>query len=256
MDIRGAVALVTGANRGLGKCFVDGLVARGAARVYAAARYPDSLEPLLAKHGDKVSGLRLDVTLDSDAAVAAQQGSDVTLLINNAGVLGSLGLMEAGSLDPLRKEIEANVYGPARLTLAFAPILAANGGGAVLNVLSVASLVAFPSFGTYAASKAALMSLTHSLGYELKAQNTTVHGLYAGFIDTDMIEYVEGDKTSPEDVVSAALDGIEAGVTEIDADERSRVVRQALRDDPEGLVRSSWDRADEFRKAYPLKKPD
>ena len=163
MELRGSVAIVTGANRGLGKCFVDALITRGAAKVYTGARDPDNLTPLLETHGNKVVALRLDVTSDADAAAAAEQASDATLLINNAGALESLGLMEAGSLEPLRLETEVNVYGPARLTLAFAPVLAANGGGAVMNVLSVASLVAFPAFGTYSATKAALMSLTHSL---------------------------------------------------------------------------------------------
>ncbi|NQV44075.1 MAG: SDR family oxidoreductase [Rhodospirillales bacterium] len=256
MHIRDSVAIVTGANRGLGQCFVDGLIARGARKVYAGARNPDSLLPLQEAHGDKLVALGLDVTSDAAVKAAVEQAGDVTLLINNAGVLNSLGLMEAGNLDSLHHEMDVNVYGPARMVLAFAPVLAANGGGAILNVLSVASLVAFPPFGSYAASKAAAMSLTHSLGHELQDQNTTVHGLYAGFIDTGMIDYVDGEKTSPGDVVAAALDGIEAGVSEIDADERTRAVRAALREDPEGLIRSSWARAVEFRKAHPVPKPD
>lgn len=256
MQIRESVAIVTGANRGLGKCFVDELIARGATKVYAGARNPETLAPLLDVHGDKVVPLRLDVTSDEDVRATAGQAGDVSLLINNAGVLESLGLMEAGDLQPLRHEMEVNAYGLARMVLAFAPILAANGGGAVLNVLSVASLVAFPSFGSYAASKAAAMSLTHSLGYELQAQNTTVHGLYAGFIDTGMIDYIEDEKTAPEQVVSAGLNGVESGVMQIDADERSRAIRNALREDPEAVILSSWKRAEEFRKANPVKRPE
>lgn len=254
MHIQDSVAIVTGANRGLGKCFVDALIARGAAKVYAGARNPDSLAPLLEAYSDKIAALRLDVSSDEDVQAAAETAGDVNLLINNAGVLESLGLMEAGNLDPLRHEMDINVYGTARMALAFAPILAANGGGALLNVLSVASLTAFPPFGTYAASKAAAMSLTHSLGYELQGQNTSVHGLYAGFINTGMIDYVNDDKASPESIVAAALDGIEAGIVEIDADERSKAIRAMLRDDPEELIRASSNRADEFRKAYPVKK--
>ncbi len=256
MYIEDAVAIVTGANRGLGKFFVDALIARGAARVYAGARDPDSLAPLRAVHGKKIIALRLDVTSDTDATAAAEQASDATLLINNAGVLESSGLMEAGSLGPLRREMDVNVYGTARMALAFAPVLAANGGGAILNVLSAASLVAFPPFGSYSATKAAAMSLTHSLRYELQGQNTMVHGLYAGFIDTGMVDYVEAEKVSPHDIVTAALDGIEANITDIDADERTKAVRLALRDDPEGLIRSSWERADDVRKALPAKKAD
>ncbi len=255
MQIRDSVAIVTGANRGLGKSFAEGLIRHGAAKVYAGARNPETLDPLIETHGDKIVPLRLDVTSDEDVRAAAAQVDDVTLLINNAGVLESLGVMEAGSVEPLRHEMEVNVFGLARMALAFAPVIATNGGGAVLNVLSAASLVAFPAFGSYAATKAAAMSLTHSLGYELSSKNITVHGLYAGYIDTGMIDYVEDDKTSPDDIVSAALDGIEAGVTDIDTDERSRAIRQALRDDPEGLRLSSWKRTEDFRKAHPVKKP-
>ncbi len=256
MLIKDTVAIVTGANRGLGKCFVDALIARGVARVYAGARDPGSLTPLLEAHGDRVQPLRLDVTSDADARTAAEHAGDATLLINNAGVLESLGVMEAGGLEPLRREMEVNLYGTARMALAFAPVLAANGGGAILNILSAASLVAFPPFGSYSATKAAAMSLTHSLRYELQAQNTMVHGLYAGFIDTGMVEYVDAEKVSPRDIVTAALDGIEANVVDIDADERTKAVRLALRDDPEGLIRSSWQRADDFRKVYPANSSD
>ena len=256
MRIRESVAIVSGANRGLGRSFVDALIARGATKVYAGARNIEDLAPLLAEHGDKVVALPFDVTLDADVIDAAKQASDVTLVINNAGVLESSGVLQAGSIEPLQREMDVNVFGLARLTLAFAPVLGNNGGGAVLNVLSAASLVAFPPFGSYSATKAAAMSLTHSLAHELQSQNTSVHGLYAGFIDTGMISYVDAEKASPADIVAAGLDGVEAEILNIDADERAKSVRIALRDDPEGLIKSSWNRADEFRKSHPPKKPD
>lgn len=252
MIIEGSVALVTGANRGLGKCFAETLIKRGAAKVYAGARNPDSLSELVARHGEKIVPLKLDVTSDQDAATGAEQASDVNFLINNAGVLESRGIMEAGNLAALRHEMDVNVYGLARMSLAMAPVLASNGGGAILNILSVASLVAFPPFGSYAASKAAAMSLTQSMGYELKAQGTSVHGLYAGFIDTGMIDYVDADKSTPESIVEAGLDGVEAGQAEIDADDKAAGARQTMKEDPQALIRSSWERAESFRAEFPI----
>jgi len=254
MLTRDSVALVTGANRGLGMCFVETLIARGAAKVYAGARNIDDLSDLIAEHGDQIVPLKLDVTSDDDVGEAAKQAKDTTLLINNAGILESLGLFEAGDLSSLRREMDVNVFGLARMCLAMAPVLATNGGGAILNVLSVASLVAFPPYGSYAASKAAAMSLTHSMRYELGTQGTKVHGLYAGFIDTGMIDYVDEEKAAPKSIVAAALDGIESGVVDIDADERATAVRIALKEDPEGLLKSSHQRADDFRATYPVRR--
>lgn len=254
MEVRDSIALVTGANRGLGKCFVEALFKRGAATVYAGARDPDTLSDLIAVFGDRVVPVSVDVTSETDVRAAAEQASDATLLINNAGVLESLGVVEAGSIEPLRREMEVNVFGLARMTLAMAPVLASNGGGAVLNILSAASLVAFPPFGSYAASKAAAMSLTHSMRHELAKQGIAMHGLYAGFIDTGMIDYVDAEKTTPEDIVGAALDGVENDMLEIDADERAKALRVALREDPEGLLQSSYRRAEDFRTAHPAPK--
>jgi NAD(P)-dependent dehydrogenase (short-subunit alcohol dehydrogenase family) len=254
MLIQGSTALVTGANRGLGTHFADALIDRGADRVYACARNPETLAPLLAAHGQRVVPLRLDVTDPEAVATAAARAGDCTLLVNNAGVLETLGLMEAGGLEPLQREMAVNVYGLARMCQAFAPLIAGNGGGAIVNMLSVSSLYNYPPFGTYCASKATAMSLTECLRYELKDQAIEVFGVYAGLIDTDMVGSLKGEKTQPQEVARAALDGVEAGVPDIDADQRSKVVRAALRDDPAAFTAGVWEAAANFRAAHPLKK--
>lgn len=252
MRLEGSIALVTGANRGLGRRFVEALVTRGAQKVYAGARALESLDPLVSSHGGRVVPLALDVTNSGAIADAAATASDVTLLINNAGVLESRGLVEAGSLEPLRREMAVNVFGLAEMCLSFAPVLAANGGGAIANMLSVASLNCFPPFGSYSATKAAAMSLTRCLRYELKGQGIDVFGIYAGLIETDMTGYIEAPKTAPEAIIAAAIDGLEGGIPDIDTDERSRTVRAALCDDPARLEAETWDYADRFRADHPL----
>lgn len=252
MELKGSVALVTGANRGLGRAFAKALLEAGAAKVYGAARNPDSLERLQAEADEGIVALKLDVTEAAQVRAAAETANDVTLLINNAGVLEGCGIMEAGHLDPLRREMEVNLFGLTAMSQAFAPVIEANGGGAIVNMLSVASLICFPPFGSYSASKAAAMAVTRCLRYELKPRGIDVHGLYAGFIATDMIDYVEGEKESPENIVAAAMEGVAAGTPDIDCDERAKAIRAALRDDPYGLEASAWERADAFRAAHPL----
>ncbi len=252
MQISGSIALVTGANRGLGRHFVEGLIGRGASKVYACARRPGELTALEESHGALIAPLQLDVTDPQAVGAAAQQAGDVTLLVSNAGVLESRGLLEADSLEPLEREMAVNVYGLARMCLAFAPVIAANGGGAIVNMLSVASLHSFPPFGSYCASKAAAMSLTHCLRYELKDRGIETFGVYAGYIDTGMIDYVNEPKADPRDVVKQALQGVENGTPDIDADDFSRAMRATLREDPDAVERAAWQEADEFRSAYPV----
>ncbi len=224
MQIKDSVAFVTGANRGLGLAFVQALIAGGARKVYAAARTPDSLQM------PGVVAVRLDVTSPADIAAAAALCGDVTLLVNNAGIMDAQGglLLQPGSPEAVTREFQTNVLGPLQLSQAFAPILARNGGGAVLNVLSVLSWVSMPGAATYSVSKAAAWSLTNGLRHELRGQGTQVTGLHVGYIDTDMARGVEGAKTPPAEVVRQALLGVEAEWPEVLADEISRQVRAGL----------------------------
>jgi NAD(P)-dependent dehydrogenase (short-subunit alcohol dehydrogenase family) len=197
MQIKGCVALVTGASRGLGRAFCAGLVQAGAAKVYAAAR--DS-----AKAG--VAGtqpIKLDITNAAEVAAAAQQCGDVNLLINNAGIASFTSLIASPSLDAARAEMETNYFGTLAMCRAFAPALARNGGGAIINMLSVVSWFNAPLQGSYCASKSAAWSMTRGVRIELRGQGTQVVGVYAGYVDTDMTSHLTGPKTRPEDVVDA-----------------------------------------------------
>ena len=216
MDFNGAAVLVTGANRGLGQVFARELVKRGA-KVYAGARNPASVVD------EGVIAVQLDVTDDASVAAAAKELGDVTIVINNAGVL-----IGGEDVDSIRAEFEVNFYGVARTTDAFAPVLKANGGGVLVNVLSVLSFIGVPSARGYAASKAAAWSLTKSAREALREQGTRVVAVHAGYIDTDMAAHVDGPKISPEDVVSQTLQAIQNGDEEVLADDITRQVKATL----------------------------
>ena len=221
MDLDGAVALVTGANRGLGEAFTRGLLARGA-KVYGAARDPSTIRV------EGVEPLRLDVTSADDLAAARRRCGDLTLLVNNAGISTGTRVLSEGAIEAGRRELETNVFGMLATSQAFAPVLAANGGGAIVNVLSVLSWLSLPATAMYAASKAAAWSVTNSLRLELRPQGTLVVGVHCGFLDTDMAARVDQPKLAPREVVEQALDAVVAGRTEVLADEVSRRVRAGL----------------------------
>ncbi len=252
MKIRGATALVTGANRGLGFCFVEALAEFGAAKIYATARDIDTLDPLVKKHGGLVVPLALDVTEQAQVDAVAEAAQDVTLLLNNAGVLDGRSLLEAPNLSGFEGEMAVNVFGLARMCQAFAPIVEANGGGAIVNMLSVACLVQYPPNGTYTATKAAAMSLTEVMKFELRDRGVEVFGIYAGWIDTEMAGHAAVDKASPDEVARNTMLGIETGDSDIDATAGVAQTRTALRDDPEGLRADVWQWAAEFRANHPL----
>ena len=222
MKINNAVALVTGANRGIGLAFTRELVARGARKVYAGARDPSTIKQ------SGVQAVRLDVTKPAEIAAAAALAGDVTLLINNAGVGQVGGFLAPDSEEVARRQLETNYFGMLRMSKAFAPILATNGGGALLNVLSIVSWVNAGQLSAYAASKSAAWSLTNSLRFELAPQKTQVLALHMAFVDTDLVRAIEGPKTSAEDIVKRALDALEAGLDEVLADERTKQVKQGL----------------------------
>ncbi|NTX12033.1 SDR family oxidoreductase [Myxococcus sp. CA051A] len=222
MQVKNAVALVTGANRGLGLAFAKALLERGARKVYAAAREPSSVTI------PGVVPVRLDVTRPEQLEALVREAGDVTLLINNAGILKGTSLLGADALSAARAELETNYLGPLATSSAFAPVLAKNGGGAIINVLSVLSWMAFPGSASYSASKAAAWALTNGLRKELGAQKTQVMALHVGYMDTDMAEKVTAPKTSTAEVVRLTLDALEAGQDEVLADEVSRNVKQGL----------------------------
>lgn len=222
MKIRDSVAFVTGANRGIGLEFARELLAAGARKVYAAARDPKSI------HLEGAEQVLLDVTAPETIAAAARRCTDVDLLINNAGIALWADFLAPGSLRAARAEMETNYFGPLELSRAFAPILAKNGGGAIVNMLSVVSWVAVPTGGTYSASKAAAWSLTNGLRRELKAQGTQVLGVHAGPVDTDLARQLTFPKVKALEVVRQALRALEAGRAEVLVDELSRQVKAGL----------------------------
>ena len=243
VSLAGANVLVTGANRGLGKAFVEELLSRGVARVYAAARNPDTV----AFDDDRVIPVRLDVTKPDGVRAAASRCTDVTVLINNAGAMLRTPLLAGPDLSAARSEMETNYFGTLAMCRAFAPVLARNGGGAVVNVLSVASWLASPFNGSYGASKSAEWSLTNAIRVELRASGTLVVGVHAGWIDTDMAADVPESKISTGDVVRQTLDGVQRGDEEVLTDDSTRHVKASLPSDQTLLypdVQKRWDAND------------
>jgi NAD(P)-dependent dehydrogenase (short-subunit alcohol dehydrogenase family) len=238
MNIEGCVALVTGANRGLGRAYADVLLANAAAKVYAAARDPAAISDA------RLTPVCLDVTSPTDIAAAVKACPDVNLLINNAGAMLKSPMLAEGSENALRREMEVNVFGLLAMVRAFAPILARNGGGAIVNVLSVVSWFVNPWNATYCASKHAALAVTDAARIQLKAQGTHVVGVYAGFIDTDMAAQVIAPKTSPRQVAERTLEGLRTGQNHVIADDSARDTRAMLLADPtaiEGTMQTAWE---------------
>jgi NAD(P)-dependent dehydrogenase (short-subunit alcohol dehydrogenase family) len=222
-DISGQVALVTGANRGLGAAFVADLLARGAAKVYAAARNPESIDA----SDSRVVPIALDVTDAAGIAAAAETAGDVTVLVNNAGIAVGQSLV-SGDLAEMHREFDTNFWGPILVTRAFAPVIAANGGGAIVNMHSALSWV---GVGSYSATKAALWSASNSTRVELAPQNIQVVGVHVGWVDTDMAAHTNDPKVAPEQVVTEALDTVEAGGAEAIVGDFAQLVKSKLSDD-------------------------
>lgn len=226
MKIEGSVVLVTGANRGIGAEWVRQLRARGAGKIYAAARNVGSVAA-----ADGVVPIALDVTNESQVHAAAAQAADVQIVVNNAGIAFRQPLV-GGDLRKIRDEFEVNVFGPVYVAEAFAPVLKANGGGAIVNALSTVSWFSFPGMAGYSATKAAAWSLTDALRLELADQGTLVLALHEGPVTTPMGDNFPIDKIEPGQVVTAALDGLEAGASEVIVDDVTRFVKSTLTDDP------------------------
>ena len=222
MNIKGSVALVTGANRGLGLAFAKGLLASGSSKVYAGARDPGTIIT------PGLYPIKLDITQSADIEAVAKACPDVTVLINNAGILRAGGLLSENSVDAARAQLETNFFGTLAMSQAFAPILAAHGGGALVNILSVLSWINMPSVAAYCASKSAAWALTNGLRNDLRAQGTLVVGVHAAFIDTDMAKSVPYPKITPDEVVRQTLQALENGIEEVFADAITRQVKSAL----------------------------
>jgi NAD(P)-dependent dehydrogenase (short-subunit alcohol dehydrogenase family) len=226
MKIRGSVALVTGANRGLGLAFANALLAAGASKVCAAARDPSRIDL------PGITPIRLDITDADMVTSAAHSCADVNLVINNAGVFQQQGFLGERAAQAAREQFETNFYGTLSMSRAFAPVLAANGGGALVNVLSVLSWFNLPPAGPYSASKAAAWALTNGLRNELQAQKTQVVAVHAAFIDTDMARDVPGPEVQASDVARQTLAAIETGLEEVLADEVTRQIKRGFNAEP------------------------
>ena len=238
MKIEGAAALVTGANRGLGAAIAQALLDSGA-RVYGGVRDPASTT------NDRVIPVRLDVTNGEDIVNAARACPDVSIVVNNAGILRKSASLADGGIEAARAEMETNYFGSMRVTGAFAPILRDNGGGALVNVLSVLSFISMPQVATYSASKSAAWSLTNALRIALRRQGTLVVAVHAGFIDTDMAAGVTAEKVSPESVAKQIVAAVKSDAEEVLADATSEMVKATLSNDLTALypaLQAQWDR--------------
>ncbi len=226
-DLTGRVALVTGANRGLGAAFVSGLLERGVAKVYAAARRPESV----ATTDPRVIPLALDVTDPESIRRAAEAAGDATVLVNNAGIAVNQSLV-SGDLAEIHREFDTNFWGPVLLTRAFAPVIERNGGGAIVNMHSALSWLAL---GSYSATKAALWSASNSARVELAPAGIQVVGVHVGYVDTEMAAGAEGVKVPPAQVVAEALDAVLADEAEAVVGDVARHVKSKLHEDVRAL---------------------
>lgn len=232
MKVKDSVVLVTGANRGIGKGFVEEFLNAGAKKIYLAVRNPKSVEDLVRKNPEKLIPLELDVTKDDLIRKVAEKARDVTILINNAGVLYGGSLFDKDRIEHARKEMETNYFGPLAMVRAFAPVLKTNGGGAVLNVSSIAGLIAFPGIPTYCTSKAAVYFLTQEMRMEMKAQGTQVMSIHPGPVDTDMARDFDMPKVTPNRVAQEAIRALEAGEDMLFPDPYAKELYAMFRKDP------------------------
>lgn len=226
MNVTDQTALVTGANRGIGRQYVLELLERGASKVYATARRPESLD----FDDTRVVPLRLDLLDHESVLAAAATARDVTLVVNNAGISTGATLV-TGDLAEIRRELDTHFWGTLDVIREFSPVLAANGGGAVVNVLSALSWFAAPGAGAYAAAKAAEWNLTNAVRLELAAQGTLVQGVLLGAADTDIMAGYDGPKIDPRDVPRRSLDGLAAGSIEVIVDDWTAMVKASLSGD-------------------------
>ncbi len=237
MEIRGAIPIVTGANRGIGEGFVRAFIEAGAARVYVGARDINDAEHLVQEYGEQAVPVALDVTRPEQVAAAARACGDTNIVVNNAGVFTNRLLIGAADMSGAREEMEVNYFGTLSMCRAFAPILAANGGGAIVNVLSAAALVDIPNMGGYGPSKTATRFLSAGVRAELADQGTQVTALIVGSVETRMSAHVKGRKEQPIDIGRTGIRAIEKNIDELDTDWMATTVRASLALDPKSYER-------------------
>ncbi|MBW4463544.1 MAG: SDR family oxidoreductase [Nodosilinea sp. WJT8-NPBG4] len=238
MQVENAVALITGANGGIGQYYIDTLRAMGAARIYAGARQLKSLDNLVALDPDRIIPVALDITDEATVKAATAQCGDVNLLINNAGIALMQGFISAPDLSAARAELEVNYFGTLTMCRAFAPVLKANGGGAIVNMLSILGRVNFPMNASYSASKGAGYILTQGVRAELAAQNTLVVGVMPATVDTESSRHFPPPKVAPAAVAQDALQAVIDGVEDVYPGEQAKAIAAQLLSDPKGLEKA------------------
>jgi NAD(P)-dependent dehydrogenase (short-subunit alcohol dehydrogenase family) len=235
MELKNSVVLVTGANGGIGSHFVTQLLQLQVAKIYVCARSVNRLQDLMALDSTRIVAIELDVTNPQSVTAAAAKCPDVNVLVNNAGTSLNHGIISAPDLEAARAEMEVNYFGMASMCRTFAPILKQQGGGAILNVLSLLGKVNLPFSGSYSASKAAAISMTQSVRAELAAQGTLVVGVIPGTVDTELAKDWPDPKVAPAEVVRAALQAIADNQEDVYPGEQASQVMAQLLTDPKGV---------------------
>lgn len=235
MKIEGSIALVTGANGGIGSHYIEALRTAGAKRIYAGARNPDALAEIVSTDPERIIPIQLDIVDEESIRIAAAACQDLTLLINNAGIAKYQGLIAAPDLSSARAEMEVNYFGTLAMCRAFAPILKANGGGAIVNMQSIIALVNFPKNGGYSASRAASLSMTQGVRAELAAQGTLTIAVLPATVDTKMSKNDPPPKVAPAEVARVALQAVIDGVEEVYPGEQATKLAARLLKDPKEI---------------------
>lgn len=238
IDINGKVALVTGANRGIGKTITESLLENGVSKVYAAVRKPESAQPLIDTYGDRVEAVSFDLTDEASIKAAASTASDAQIVVANAGVLRTSSALDDNAIDSIEFEMNSNVYGLMRIAQAFAPVLKANGGGALVQLNSVVSVKTFPDMATYCASKAASYAITQALRAQLGEQGTAVFSVHPGPIATDMGSQAGLDDIAepPTLVADAILEAFKTGQFHVWPDSMAKQIGDAYQSFAQNVV--------------------